>query len=276
MFKGQTLGELELFEDELEAYNEIGKLYGSNDSPVVVAQVARASFNTAVAVSQMATADESIATYFLFIRRYESSEVPEIQEQVTRAYLNVALILRHASRLADALSAFENLIERYGTHESSAIKAVVVSTLASKAGLEIELGKLDSAIESATHGLARGDSGPPISRFHCHLARAVAFFLKRDTDTYLDDIESALRFLPKVELPMQDLYATHVLRTLAQVVGKDRILDLVRRSPSSAILAPLVEALELDIVREAEQLQEIEDVAKDLRRDLAHLDRSDS
>ena len=273
LFKGQMLGELELFEDELEAYNAIGKLYGSNDSPAVVAQLGRACFNTAVAVSQMATTDESIATYHLFMRRYESNELPEIQEQVARAHLNVALIMRHTSRLADALSAFENLVERYGAHKSSEIKAVVVTALASKAGLELELAKLDSAVESASLGLARGDAGSPISRFHCHLVRAAACLLKKESASCVNDIEAALVFLPEVERPMQLLHSTLILRTVALVVGKDRILDVVSRSPSAAILSPLVEALEADIVREAEQMRKIEDVAKDLQTDLAHLDR---
>ena len=272
LFKGQALGELELFEDEVEAYNEIGKLYGSNESPDVVAQVGRACFNTAVAVSQMATADESLATYDLFIKRYQSNEIPEIQEQVARAFLNVALIMRHTSRLDDALSAFENLIGRYGTHKSPGIAASVVNALASKAGLELELGKLDSAIESATRGLARGDSGPPISRFHCHLARAVAWFINKETAACVDDVELALRILPEIDRPMQDLHSIQILGTLASVLGKDRILDLIRRSPSAGILSPLVEALETGLAREAEQMREIEDEAKDLKRDLAHPD----
>lgn len=275
LFKGQTLSEMELFEEELDAYYEIYKLYGSNDSPRVVAQVGRACFNTAVAVSQVATADESIATYDLFIGRYKSNENPEIQEQVARAYLNVALIMRHSSRLEDALSAFENLIERYGASKDSRIQGVVVSTLASKAGLELELRKTDSAIESTSRALAIGDPGHPSSRYHCHLIRAAASFIKRDTASCLEDVESALRFLPDIELPMQAMHTVQILRTLASVLGKDRILDLVKRSQSATMLSPFAETLEADIVREAEQMRQIEDVARDLQRDFAHLDRSD-
>ena len=276
LFKGRMLGELDLFEEELEAYNEIGKLYGSNDSPAVVTQVSRACFNTAVAVSQMATADESITTYHLFIDRYASNELPEIQEQVARAYLNVALIMRHSSRLSDALSAFENLIEQYGAHKSSEIKEVVAIALASKAGLELELRKPDSAFESASRGLASGDSGIPLNRFHCHMLRAAALCLKRETASCFDDIESALRVLPEVEQPVEVLSCSHLLRTFASVVGNDRILKLVKRSPSADMLSALVGVLEAEIGREAEQLRGIEDIAKGLRRDFAHLDRSDS
>ena len=272
LFKGRMLGELDLFDEELEAYNEIGKLYGSNDSPAVVAQVSRACFNTAVAVSQMATADESVTTYHLFIERYESNKIPEIQEQVARAYLNVALIMRHSSRLADALSAFDDLIERYGKNESSEIRSVIVTALASKAGLELELRKPDLAFESASRGLSRGDSGNPLSRFHCHLLRAAALFLKRETASCIDDIESALRVLPEVEEPVQVVASAHLLRTLASVVGNDRILKLVKRSPSAAILSSLVGILEADVGREAEQLRGIEDAAKGLQQDFAHLD----
>ena len=54
-------------------------------------------------------------------------------------------------------------------------------------------------------------------------------------------------------------------------LGQERMWEIIQESPSAKLLLPLTTALEQEIGREPRVAREVEEVARDIRRDLARL-----
>ena len=52
-------------------------------------------------------------------------------------------------------------------------------------------------------------------------------------------------------------------------LGQERMCEIIQESPSAGLLLPLTTALEQEIGREPRVAREVEEVARDIRRDLA-------
>ncbi len=272
--RGKSLGGLERFDEELLAYEEIATRFDGDESPDLLPPIAEAQFNAAVVTGQMGLAEKSIEMYASFIRCYQGSTEPEIQEQVIRARFNRAITLRHTGRAEEALSHLNELVARYGAaSEEPEYYETVAGALASKAALELCMGQHAAAIESAILGVEKCGAYLPLERFHCHLVLASAYLISRDIVSGEERIASMLDLLPKVDGLPTAMSFSSTLRDMAMVVGRDRILELIQRSPSAEILSSLVETLKWEIQRESGKLKGIEEAAKEFQGDFAWLDR---
>ena len=54
-------------------------------------------------------------------------------------------------------------------------------------------------------------------------------------------------------------------------LGQERMCEIIQKSPSAGLLLPLTTALEQEIGREPRVAREVEEVARDIRQDLARL-----
>ena len=273
--RGRSLGRLGRFEEELAAYDEIVKRFGSKDSGPTVVQVAEARFNAAVVTAEMGLLDESIRRYDSFVDRYQASSDHEIESQVIRAHYNRAVALKFSQRGEEALFRFDELVTRYGKSEEPEYGATVVRALASKAGLELLAGRHGAAIESAMSGIEKCDAYLSEERFHCHLVLASAYLLSKDLVSGEKQIAVLLDLLPEIERRPVAQNFSFVLRDMAAVIGSDRTLELIKNSPATEILAPVVRTLHNRVDQESDRLQSIEETAKTLGTDLAWFDRSD-
>ena len=273
--RGRSLGGLGRFEEELPAYDEIVRRFGSNASGPTVVQVAEARFNAAVVTTELGLLDESIRRYASFVDRYQASSDPDIRSQVIRAHYNWAVTLKFSQREEEALSRFNELVTRYGKSDEPEYEATVVRALVSKAGLELLAGRHGAAIESAMSGIEKCDAYLSEEQFHCHLILAGAYLLSKDLVSGEKQIAALLDLLPEIEkLPVAENFS-FVLRDMAAVIGSDRALELIRNSPATEILAPVVQTLHSRVGRESDRLQSIEETAKTLVTDLAWFDRPD-
>ena len=59
------------------------------------------------------------------------------------------------------------------------------------------------------------------------------------------------------------------LSSMAVALGLERMRDLIQVSPSADLLLPLTTALEMELGVEPRVAKEVEEVAEDIRRDLA-------
>lgn len=83
------------------------------------------------------------------------------------------------------------------------------------------------------------------------------------------DIEAVLALLQKIgSLPHEALDA---LMHLSVELGPTRMRELIQASPSANLLLPLATALELELGFQPRVAREIEEVAQDIRQDLAKL-----
>ena len=105
------------------------------------------------------------------------------------------------------------------------------------------MGQTETAIASATLGVEKCDTDFHAERFHCHLVLATAHLISREIESGEKHVASLLDLLPQIEdfPPAANFHFS--LRDMAMIIGRDRILELIQRSPSAAILAPLVDTL---------------------------------
>lgn len=61
------------------------------------------------------------------------------------------------------------------------------------------------------------------------------------------------------------------LSSMAVALGLEKMRGLIRASPVSDLLLPLTTALEMELGEEPRVAKEVEEVAEDIRRDLAEL-----
>ena len=59
------------------------------------------------------------------------------------------------------------------------------------------------------------------------------------------------------------------LSSMAVALGLEKMRDLIQASPSADLLLPLTTALEMELGVEPRVAKEVEEVAEDIRRDLA-------
>ena len=73
--------------------------------------------------------------------------------------------------------------------------------------------------------------------------------------------------MPEFDPLPRDSFAT--LMFLGVVLWPERMCELIKASPSANLLLPLTTALELDLGLKPRVAREVEEVAQDIRRDLA-------
>ena len=83
------------------------------------------------------------------------------------------------------------------------------------------------------------------------------------------DIEAVLTLLRKIDsLPPE---ALDTLIYFSVELGPERMCELIQTSPSANLLLPLTTALERELGLEPRVAREVEEIAQDIRRDLAKL-----
>ena len=83
------------------------------------------------------------------------------------------------------------------------------------------------------------------------------------------DVDAILASLPTLDNSMKD--GIYALMSLSIELGAARLRELIQGSPSAALLLPLTTALERELGLESRVAREVEEVAQDIRRDLAKL-----
>ena len=118
--------------------------------------------------------------------------------------------------------------------------------------------------------MANPDSdGGLASRIAAWETRAGAQVKEGRTAAAAEDVRAVLRTLPK--LAAMPARTVRFLLYASAGLGAERMVALIRESPSASVLLPLTTALELDMGQEPRVAQEIREVAEDLRADLGEL-----
>ena len=96
--------------------------------------------------------------------------------------------------------------------------------------------------------------------------RILTYMKQRDVQAIADDVRTVLRLLPHIEAIQAR--TIRCLMAAGLPLGLDRLVALIRDSPSSRHLLALTTALELNMGIEPRVAVEIREVAEDLRSDL--------
>ena len=268
--KGTTLGMLNRPEEALTAYDEVVRRFGESETPALLEQAAKALVNKAVALGMLSRPEEALTAYDEVVRRFGESETPALLESVAAALVNKGTTLGMLNRLEEALTAYDEVLRRFGESEQPTLRIWTETALLNKAGLELASQRYDSAIETADRALDRHLASSPQNRWWGHLIRAQAALACGDPSAGEQDITAILAALPGLgTLPLAG--SLGALKAFSIEIGPARMRELIRASPAADFLLPLTTALEREMGLEPRVAREVEEVAEDIRRDLAKL-----
>ncbi len=267
--KGAALAELKRPEDALAVCDEAMRRYGTSDVPVFQEVVATAFTNKGAALAELKRPEDALAVCDEAVRRYGTSEVPALQEAVARALVNRAAVLRELKRPEDALAAYDEVVHRLGENTISSDQRFIEYALIEKASLELERHRYKAAIRTAGLALEQCRAESLENRARGHLIRASAILVSGHPSGCEQDIVAFLSLLPELDSLRRGALAA--LMKFSIELGPARMHELIQDSPAAPLLLPLTTALEQELGLEPRVAREVDEVAQDIRKELASL-----
>ena len=270
VYKGVTLGGLNRPEEALTAYDEVLRRFGESETSALLESVAKALVYKGGVLVMLSRPEEALTAYDEVLRRFGESETPALLEGVAMALVNKGMALGTLDRSEEALTVCDEVVRRFGESEYPILRMWTETALLNKAGLELASQRYDSAIETADRALDQHLASSPENRWWGHLIRAEAVLASGDPSACEQDITAILAALPGLgTLPV--MRSLGALMAFSIEIGPARMRELVRASPAADLLLPLTTALEREMGLEPRVAREVEEVAEDIRRDLAKL-----
>ena len=267
VYKGGTLGKLDRPEEALSAYDEVVSRFGESETPALLEGVARALVYKGVTLGGLDRPEEELSAYDEVVSRFGESETPALLEGVARALVYKGATLGGLDRPEEELTAYDEVVSRFGGSKSTALRGWSEIALFAKAALELKSRRYEAAVETAGRVLDQPFTESLASRWQGHLIRARASLASGGPSSSEQDIEAMLTILPELgSLPSAGLDA---LMAFSIDLGPARMRELIQASPAADLLLPLTTALEREMGLEPRVAREIEEVAEDIRRDLA-------
>ena len=266
--KGTALGKLNRLQEALSICDEVVRRFGGNEMSVVTERVAMALVSKGTALGKLNRLEEALAACDEVVHRFGTSKQLGLVERVARALVNKAVALGELKRLDEALAVCDEVVERIGTSESPVLRLLTQRAFLKKAEIELGCQHYEAAISSVDSALDLG-TGSLDNQWWGHVLRAKARLGSGDRSACEQDMTSMLSILPHLgPLSNENL---GLLVMLSNALGPTHMRQQILASPSADLLLPLTTALQLELGLEPRVAQEVEEVAQDIRRDLADL-----
>ena len=197
------------------------------------ARVAKAMANKGVALSRSGRTQQALETYDHVMERFGSSRDPETVEHVAVAMLNRAITLRELNRVEESVEVYDEVVRRFDGTGAPELQHTVTKAMVNRAVLNSGLG------------------------------------LVTDESVYERDLRTILPTLATIDsLPDS---AIRALAVFSIHLGPARTLAWIESSPAAELLLPLVTALQQEVGLNPRVAREVEEVAHDIRTELAKL-----
>ena len=267
--KGEVLRKLERPEEALAVNDEVVRRFGGSDLPALLGLVAAARVGRGFSFLGLNRPVEALHAFVDAVDRVGEHDAPDVLPLFALAHVGRGIALRALDRWEEALAAFDEAARRFARSDDPWLRQSSGAALVDKAGLELRLERYAAAIETAGRALDPSIMLSAENRTEGHLIRAKAALAGGDPSAFGQDIEAVLTLLPRLDsLPGEVL---HILMALTIDLGPERVLALIRSSPSATALLPLATALELELGTEPRVAREVEEVAMDIRKRLAKM-----
>ena len=212
------------------------------------------------------------------VHRFGADEAPGLRFGAALALFINGTALRALNRCAEALDAWDQflrrreLLQRDGTSVAfdaldDVMRRFADTALLAKAQAAVQERRYDDAIVTAGRVLGMPGTATPEDRWRGHLIRAIAMRRKGNPSACVGDIAAMLGVLSEMDVLPSEMGRT--LRWASRTVGQERLRELIAASPSADLLLPFTIALERERGIESRVAREVEEVAEDIRRDLA-------
>ena len=283
--KSYLLTSLGQAQDAIDVCDQVIERIPSDDSDRVAGLVANAYFGRANMMEEMGRAEDALAAYDELQSRFGPSESVGVLVLVANGQVNKAEILFRLQRWDEALEACEEVSVRFGNHASPRVlqpawRAVtIMSMVLSVKGRTREhlaacqelLNRLDRHDERFLAGeVADYDTDAVLKlRVVTHGIRVLTYIKDGNLAAVAADIREILQTLPRLSAVPAGTVQTLMVASYA--LGIDRLASLIRGSPSADHLLPLTTALEWEMGEPPRVAIEVQEVAEDMRRELAQI-----
>ena len=265
--KGVLLADKDRNGEAIRIWNEVIEQFGQYFTQLMSDTVASSMFSKGAALYELGQQGEALDVWSAVVDRFGSSNSPVILKVVANSLLCKGTVLTELGRQEEALVELELVDRRIGNSEVPALRKLAEVALLSRSEIESRRGRLNVAAELAGRVLSQERPGSSENRWLGLLIRARVRAGDGDLIKCSRDIEAALEMLPGLDvLPGRALDA---LTGLVIDVGAEPMQALIEASPSADILLPLSTALARERGLEPRVAREVEEVAEDIRQDLA-------
>jgi|GEM_PF-1748569 len=209
---GATLGQLARNDEALAIYDEIERLYASDNAPSLRQFVTGALFNKGFVLMQTNRLEEARAVYSDIDQRFGQDPDPTMREQVANMLINLGIVFCQLDRNDEALKVYAEILRRYAPDATPAFVIIRSKTLNNAAYSRILLAKkgwsaaterdalLLRAIEDAQRA---SEDRTNEARGNCLGNLGYALFLHRQQDEAEKATREALRLDGKKALDTQ-------------------------------------------------------------------------
>ena len=276
--KGDLRGALMVLEDLMERFP-------THTAPTVQFYVATALLSLAKTLEEMGRAEDALVAYDELQNRFGPSASVPVLVQVANGQVNKAKTLCRLQRWDEALEVCEGVSVRFGNHASPRLlrpawrAAIIMSMVLIMQGRTREhlsacqelLNRLDRHDERVLAGKVADDEPEAVLtlRLMTHAIRTITCIEEGNSGDATADVREILRALRRLSAVPAGTIQTLMAASFA--LGFDRMASLIRQSPSADILHPLATALDWEMGKKPRVAIEIEEVAKDMRRELAEI-----
>ncbi|PIG08775.1 tetratricopeptide repeat protein [Comamonas sp. 26] len=161
-----ALCELERFQEAIPLYDMIDQLYGTESTPTVRAQVAKALYNKSVALDRLHRSEDKIRVTDLIDQRYSNDPDPAVRKHAATTLFNKGVDLGKLSRNIEEIQTYDLIVDRYGQDESFELRKLVAEALLYKGLTLSELDRQEEAMKTYKQVIQRyaGDSNPEVEK----------------------------------------------------------------------------------------------------------------
>lgn len=268
-YKTQVLYSLNRLEDAVITTDAIVDRFDKSADPSLQEYVARALFRRGDALRRLNRITDMSAAWDQLVHRFGHSENPRLLENLAHALLHKALAFAELGRSQDALAVWSDIENRFRKRESRKLRVWAEMAATDRGSFELRRKRYDVAIETVEWLLHDSAVTSAKYRWRGHQIRASARLARGELSDCEHDIIAMLTILPRVDSIMGE--AVRSLMEFSISVGASRILDLISESPARELLLPLTTALQHELGRKPRVPLEVEEIASDIRRDLAEM-----
>ena len=279
--KGAILGALNRLEEALVAYDEVVSRYGEKDTPVLVERVATAFVNKGATLGALNRLEEALVAYDKVVSRYGKSKASVLLDRVATALCNKGNTLGRLNRLEEALAAYDEVVGRYGASDAPHLVGLVANALVDRGFTLGRLNRLEEALAACDEVVSRyGEDDTPAllellvnALLNKETIRRMGvrrnIFASGEGSSLEQDIETILAILPKLDSFPENII--NGLMLFSVDLGYAHMRNLIQASASANLLLPLITALEMELGMQPRVAREVEEVARDVRQELAKL-----
>ena len=277
--KGAALGALDRPEEQLVAYEEVLRRFSKSDVPEILEQVATALLYRGMTLGTLDRREEALTACDQVINRFGDSNAPTVLEQVATALFYKGITLDTLDRPEEALSAWGQVLHRFGEGDTPVLLKTVAGALVCRGATLGVLGRPAEALAIYEEVLRR------FERAEVPALREATLIALRNKGIALaalglpeEALASCKRFLDRFREGAGPTLFEQTPRALVDTLmrisvdlGPAEVRDMIRASPAWDLLLPLATALEQEIGQEPRVAREVEEVAADIRREMAVL-----